>query len=74
VTFRGVTPRRFWDAETAIEVAVEKVIYRLEVDLEPGPSLIEQVACFTGENGQIMDLRLVCRGSVRSTDHGRDQR
>jgi hypothetical protein len=89
VTFRGVTPRRFWDAETAVEVAdvvlgtwfgpdkvvtgltsietgtvgdLDKVSYRLEVDLESGPSLIEQVAYFTEENGRITDLRLVCSG------------
>jgi len=89
VTFRAVTPRRFWDAETAVGVAdivigiwlgpdkqvteitslatdrigdVEKVSYRLRVDLESGPSVIEQVIYYTEACGQIVDLRLVCSG------------
>ncbi len=89
MTFRAVTPRRFWDAETAVDVAdvilgvwfgpdkhvagisavttdrvgdVEKVSYRLRVDLESGPSVIEQVVYYTEEGGQIVDLRLVCSG------------
>ena len=89
VTFRAVTPRRFWDAETAVGVAdvilgvwfgpdkrvteiisletdsvgdVEKVSYRLRVDLESGPSVIEQVIYYTHVGGQITDLRLVCSG------------
>jgi hypothetical protein len=89
VTFRAVTPNRFWDAETAIEVAdvilgvwfgpdksvtdiswlstgsigdVEKVSYCLRVDLESGPSVIEQVIYYTEADGQIVDLRLACSG------------
>jgi hypothetical protein len=89
VTFRAVTPRRFWDAETAVEVAdvilgfwfgpdrqvtdimsletdrvgdVEKISYRLRVDLESGPSVIEQVIYYTQADGHIVDLRLVCSG------------
>jgi hypothetical protein len=89
VTFRAVTPRRFWDAETAVEVAdvilgvwfgpdrqvteitsletdrvadVEKVSYRLRVDLESGPSVIEQVIYYRQADGHIVDLRLVCSG------------
>jgi hypothetical protein len=89
VTFRAVTPRRFWDAETAVGVAdvilgvwfgrdklvteisrlatdrvgdVDKVSYRLGVDLESGPSVIEQVIYYTEADGQIIDLRLVCSG------------
>jgi len=89
VTFRAVTPRRFWDAETGVGVAdiilgiwfgpdkqvtditsletdsvgdAEKVSYRLSVDLESGPSVIEQVVYYTETNGQITDLRLVCSG------------
>jgi hypothetical protein len=89
VTFRAVTPKRFWDAETAVDVAdvilgvwfgpdkkvtdltslaidsvgdVEKVSYRLRVDLESGPSVIEQVIYYTVANGQITNLRLVCSG------------
>jgi hypothetical protein len=89
VTFRAVTPRRFWDAETAVGVAdvilgvwfgpdkhdtditsletdtvgdVEKVSYRLRVDLGSGLSVIEQVIYYTEADGQIVDLRLVCSG------------
>ena len=89
VTFRAVTPRRFFDAETAVDVAdiilgiwfgpdkqvicitslatdrvgdVEKVSYRLRVDLESGPSVVEQVIYYTEADGQIADLRLVCSG------------
>ena len=89
VTFRAVTPRRFWDADTAIGVAdvilgvwfgpdkqvtditslatdsvgdVQKVSYRLRVDLESGSSVIEQVIYYTQVDGQIVDLRLACSG------------
>jgi hypothetical protein len=89
VTFRAVTPKRFWDAETAVDVAdvilgvwfgpdkkvtdmnslatdsvgdVEKVSYRLRVDLESGPSVIEQVIYYTEANGHIVNLRLICSG------------
>jgi hypothetical protein len=89
VVFRGVTPRRFWDAETPLGVAeivletwfgpdktitdvisvetdtladVKKVSYRMAVDLPSGPTLIEQVAYYSEENGQITHLRLVCSG------------
>ena len=89
VMFRAVTPRRFWDAETAVGVAdiilgiwfgpdkkitdisslktdsvcdIQKVSYQLTVDLDSGPSVIEQVAYYTQANGQINDLRLVCSG------------
>ncbi|HEV7196090.1 MAG TPA: hypothetical protein VGN19_09130 [Pedococcus sp.] len=89
VTFRAVTPRRFWDAETPQEVAdialgswfgpdrtvtevctividtvgdVAKVSYRLAVDLESGPCVVEQVAYYTEQDGKITQLRLVCSG------------
>lgn len=89
VTFRAVTPHRFWDAETAVDVAdiilgiwfgpdkkvtditflaadsvgdVHKVSYRFEVQLEAGPSVIEQVVYYTQADGRIDDLRLVCSG------------
>jgi hypothetical protein len=89
VTFRAVTPRRFWDGETAVEVAdvilgvwfgpdkrvtgisslatgsvgeVQRVSYRFEVDLESGPSVVEQVIYYSEADGQIIDLRLVCSG------------
>ncbi len=89
VTFRAVTPRRFWDAETAVGVAdiilgtwfgpdkqvtdiislktdrigdVQKVSYRLRVDLDSGPTVIEQVVYYTQMDAQIVDLRLVCSG------------
>ncbi|MGI8457312.1 MAG: hypothetical protein ACR2LI_04255 [Propionibacteriaceae bacterium] len=89
VTFRAVTPRRFWDADTAVGVAdvilgvwfgpdkhvtgvtslatdsvgdVHKVSYRLRVDLDSGPAVIEQVVYYTQKDDQINDLRLVCSG------------
>ncbi len=89
VTFRGVTPRRFWDAETPVGVAdialgtwfgpdktitdvtsietdtvgdVHKVSYRMAVELESGPSVIEQVAYYSEQDGKITHLRLVCSG------------
>ena len=89
ITFRAVTPRRFWDAETAVGVVdvivdgwfgpdkhvreitslvtdrvgdVRKVSYRLSVDLDSGPSVIEQVVYYTQADGRITDLRLVCSG------------
>ncbi len=91
VTFRAVTPRRFWDAETPVGVAdiilgtwfgrdqtiteagsvesdtvgdVKKVSYRMAVDLESGPSVIEQVAYYSEQHGQITQMRLVCSGFV----------
>ncbi len=89
VTFRAVTPGRFWDAETAIDAAeiivgvwfgpdkhvtdiislatdkvgdVQMVSYRLSVELESGPSVIEQVVYYTSTDDRITDLRLVCSG------------
>jgi hypothetical protein len=89
VTFRAVTPRRFWDAETPVGVAdivlgtwfgtdktitditsietdtvgdVKKVSYRMAVDLESGPAVVEQVAYYGEQDGLIMNLRLVCSG------------
>jgi hypothetical protein len=89
VTFRAVTPRRFWDAETPMGVAdivlgtwfgpdktvtgvtfvdgdtvgdVNKVSYRMTVDLPSRPSVIEQVAYYSEQDGQITHLRLVCSG------------
>lgn len=89
VTFQGVTPRRFWDAETPVGVAdivlgiwfgpdktitdvtsidtdtvidVKKVSYRMAVDLQAGPSVIEQVAYYSEQGGHITHLRLVCSG------------
>ena len=89
VTFRAVTPRRFWDAETSVAVAeiildtwfgpdktitgitsietdtvgdLQKVSYRMAVDLHSGPSVIEQVAYYSEQGGHITNLRLVCSG------------
>ena len=89
VRFCGVTPRRFWDAETPVGVAdiilgtwfspdksitgviaidtdtvadVEKVSYRLAVDLDSGPAVIEQVAYYGEQDGRVVDMRLVCSG------------
>jgi hypothetical protein len=89
VTFRAVTPSRFWDAETPVGVVdivlgtwfgpdktitdvtsvdsatvgdVAKVSYRMMVDLPSGPSVIEQVAYYSGRHGRINEMRLVCSG------------
>ena len=89
VTFRAVTPRRFWDAETPVGVAdivlgawfgpdkrvtrviavetdtvgdVSRVGYRMAVDLDSGPTEVEQVAYFSEADGRITNLRLVCSG------------
>ncbi len=89
VIFRGVTPRRFWDAEDPLGVSdivlgtwfgpgktitevisvrtdsvgdVEKVSYRMAVDLEAAPSVIEQVAYYSEQDGKITQMRLICSG------------
>jgi hypothetical protein len=89
VVFRAVTPRRFWDAETAMGIVdialgtwfdpsktivgitfletdivgdVEKVSYRMSVELATGPTVIEQVAYYSQEQGLITQMRLVCSG------------
>lgn len=41
---------------------VQKVSYRLSVDLESGPTVIEQVVFYSQTDGKITDLRLVCSG------------
>src|SRR3954452_13439005 len=89
VTFRAVTPRRFWDAETPVGVAdivlgawfgpdkrvtrvidvetgtvgdVNRVSYRMAVDLDSGPTEVEQVAYYSEADGLITHLRLGCSG------------
>jgi hypothetical protein len=89
VVFRAVTPRRFFDAETAIGVVdvvlgvwfgpdrtvtgvafvetdavadVNKVSYRLEVDGSSGPTVVEQVAYYSAQDGRITAMRLICSG------------
>ena len=89
VTFRALTPSRFWDAEDPLGVSdivlgtwfgpdktvtevisirtdtvgdVAKVSYRIAVDLDTGPSVIEQVAYYSEKDGQITQLRLLCSG------------
>lgn len=41
---------------------VEKVTYRMAVDLASGPSVIEQVAYYSEQDGQITQIRMVCSG------------
>ncbi len=41
---------------------VEKVTYRMDVDQAMGPSVIEQVAYYSQEDGRITQMRLVCSG------------
>ena len=94
VTFRGLTPRGFWDADTPAGVAdivlgtwfspsrtvtevvwvdtcsvadVQRVSYRMAVDHESGPSVIEQVGYYEQQDGTVTHLRLICSG-FRPTD------
>ena len=46
----------------ALFADVQKVSYRMTVDLPSGPSLVEQVAYYSEQDGQITHLRLVCSG------------
>ena len=89
VTFRAVTPRRFWDAETPVGVVdivlgtwfgpdkrisaltsvetdvvgdVAKVTYRMAVEVDSSPTMVEQVAYYSEADGLITHLRLVCSG------------
>ena len=48
--------------ETDVVADVERVGYRIEVSMETGPAVIEQVAYFTQQDGLITELRLVCSG------------
>lgn len=41
---------------------VEKVSYRIDVELDSGPAVIEQVAYYSEQDGQITQMRLVCSG------------
>lgn len=41
---------------------VEKVSYRMAVDLDTGPSVIEQVAYYSQQDSKITQMRLVCSG------------
>ena len=45
VTFRGITPKRFWDAETAVEVVDEIMLGSW---FDPGTSVTEVIALDTG--------------------------
>jgi hypothetical protein len=41
---------------------VNKVSYRMAVDLPAGPSVIEQVAYYSEQDRHITQLRMVCSG------------
>ena len=41
---------------------VPKISYRMSVSTASGPTVIEQVAYYTEQDGQITHLRLVCSG------------
>jgi hypothetical protein len=57
---KTVTDVLFLATETVGDV--QKVTYRLAVSLESGPSVIEQVAYYTEQDGRITELRLACSG------------
>ena len=48
------------DADTVGDVA--KVSYRMAVDLQTGPSVIEQVAYYDEQDGLITNIRILCSG------------
>jgi hypothetical protein len=48
--------------DTDVVGDVAKVAYRLAVDLESGPTVVEQVAYYSEADGLITHLRLVCSG------------
>ncbi|WP_051277378.1 hypothetical protein [Marmoricola sp. URHB0036] len=50
------------DLETGIVADVERVSYRIEVEIDGRPAVIEQVAYYSHVGGQITQLRLVCSG------------
>ena len=41
---------------------VAKVSYRMAVELGEGPSVVEQVAYYSDQDGRITKMRLVCSG------------
>ena len=50
------------DVETGVVGDVERVSYRIEVEIDGRPAVIEQVAYYSHVEGQITQLRLVCSG------------
>ena len=48
--------------ESGVVADVERVAYRIEVEMAEGPPVIEQVAYYSQEHGRISELRLVCSG------------
>ncbi|MET0997506.1 MAG: hypothetical protein ABWX73_02220 [Marmoricola sp.] len=54
VTFRGITPRRFWDAETAVEVVDEIMLGRW---FDPGTTVTEVTSVETGTVADVHSVR-----------------
>ena len=50
------------DVETGVVGDVDRVSYRIEVEIDGRPAVIEQVAYYSHIEGQITQLRLVCSG------------
>ena len=50
------------DVEEEVVGDVPKISYRMSVSTASGPTVIEQVAYYTEQDGQITHLRLVCSG------------
>lgn len=48
--------------ETGVVGDVERVSYRIDVLIDGSPAVIEQVAYYSQEEGQITQMRLVCSG------------
>jgi hypothetical protein len=56
------TVTRLMEVETGVVGDVERVSYRIEVEIDGRPAVIEQVAYYSHDRGQITELRLVCSG------------
>jgi hypothetical protein len=50
------------ELETGVVGDVERVSYRIEVEIDGRAAVIEQVAYYSHDQGQITQLRLVCSG------------
>jgi hypothetical protein len=48
--------------DTDVVGDVERVGYRIEVEIDSQPAVIEQVAFFSQQQGRISELRIVCSG------------
>ncbi len=57
---KAITGLAVLDSDTVGDV--QKVSYRMTVELSSGPAVVEQVAYYSTTDGLITDMRLVCSG------------